>query len=92
MAIGIYFEVKGMSPDDYREVHAALGDAGQAAPEGRLFHAGFRVGSDVNVFDVWESQEAFDAFGEHLMPLLADHGIDPGEPRIGEIELLLDAR
>jgi hypothetical protein len=38
---------------------------------------------------VWESEEAFAAFGEHLMPILAQHGIDPGEPRIGDIEQIV---
>ncbi len=91
MALGIYFEVKGMSPDDYQAAHDALAEVGQASPEGRTFHAGFQVGDEIQVFDVWESEEAFAAFGEHLMPILAAHGIDPGEPRIGEIALLIDA-
>jgi len=91
MAIGIYFEVKGMSPDDYRAVHDALAEAGQANPEGRTFHAGFDVGGEIHVFDVWESPAAFEAFGEHLMPILAERGIDPGEPRIGDVALLINA-
>jgi hypothetical protein len=39
--------------------------------------------------DVWESEEAFGAFGEHLMPILGGLGIDPGAPQISEIELML---
>jgi hypothetical protein len=88
MAIGIYFAVKGMSPDKFAEVHERLSAIGQADPPGRTFHAGFNVDGGIHVFDVWESQEQFQAFGEHLMPLLAELGIDPGEPRIGEIELI----
>jgi hypothetical protein len=34
-------------------------------------------------------QETFEAFGEHRMPILAENEIDPGEPRIGEIELVM---
>ena len=34
----------------------------------------------INVFDVWESQEAFDAFGATLMPILTELGVDPGAP------------
>ena len=89
MAIGVYFEVKGMSAADFHAVHDALGEVGQANPKGRTFHAGFAVGDEIHVFDVWESPESFEAFGEHLMPILADHGIDPGEPRVGEIELVI---
>jgi hypothetical protein len=91
MALGIYFEVKGMSAGDYQAVHDALAEVGQAQPEGRSFHAGFQVGDEIQVFDVWESDEAFAAFGDHLMPILAERGIDPGEPRIGEIAQVIDA-
>jgi hypothetical protein len=31
---------------------------------------------------VWDSHEAFDAFGETLIPILGAAGIDPGEPMI----------
>ena len=30
------------------------------------------------VYDVWESPEAFATFGETLMPILTDIGVDPG--------------
>jgi hypothetical protein len=36
----------------------------------------------LQVFDVRDSQETFDAFGATLMPILADAGIDPGEPMV----------
>lgn len=89
MALGIYFEVSGMTPDRYAAVHEQLTGIGQGEPPGRTFHAGYLVGDEIHVFDVWESQEAFEAFGEHLMPILAQNGIDPGEPRIGAIERVI---
>jgi hypothetical protein len=88
MAIGIYFDVGGMSPEKFAAVHRELDAIGQANPPGRSFHAGFNVGGEVKVFDVWESPEAFEAFGQHLMPILARNGIDPGQPSIGEIDRL----
>jgi hypothetical protein len=91
MAYGVYFPVQGMSPEKYHSVHSALQAAGQAAPQGRSFHAGFHVGDGIQVFDVWETMEDFEAFGGTLMPILAEHGIDPGEPQISEIELLIEA-
>ena len=87
MALGIYFPVQGMTPDKYREAHAKLDEAGQGSPEGRSSHTGFLVNGSVHVFDVWESQEAFEAFGQHLGPILAELGIDAGEPVIGEIQM-----
>lgn len=89
MALGIYFDVKGMSPEKFAAVHEQLTAIGQDAPAGRTFHAGFRVGDEIKVFDVWESEQAFGAFGEHLMPILAGLDIDPGQPQISEIELML---
>ena len=85
MALGIYFAVKNMDEEKFNTVHAALDSVGQATPSGRTFHCGFLMGEDVHVFDVWDSQEDFAAFGEHLMPILAENGIDPGEPVISEI-------
>jgi hypothetical protein len=85
MAIGIYFPVQGMTPDKYQQVHAKLDEIGQGSPDGRSSHSGFLVGEGVQVFDVWESQEAFDAFGQHLVPILQEAGVDPGQPVIGEI-------
>ena len=34
------------------------------------------------VFEVWDSQADFDAFGVTLMPILARNGINPGQPDI----------
>jgi hypothetical protein len=90
MAFGVYFAVQGMTAEKYHEVHDALAAAGQSEPAGRSFHAGFHMGDGIHVFDVWESMEDFGAFGEHLMPILAERGIDPGEPQIAEIEMLIE--
>jgi hypothetical protein len=40
------------------------------------------------VYDIWGSQEAFDAFGSTLMPILAEVGIDPGEPAVMPVHRL----
>jgi hypothetical protein len=34
------------------------------------------------VYDVWDSAESFEKFGETLMPILAQIGLDPGQPEI----------
>jgi hypothetical protein len=89
MALGIYFPVQGMTPEKFADVHAQLREIGQDNPPGRTFHAGYNVDGHIEVFDIWESQEAFEAFGQHLMPILARNEIDPGQPRIGEIVLTI---
>ena len=41
-----------------------------------LVHVALEADGRINVFDVWDSQEAFDAFGETLLPILAELGVD----------------
>ena len=40
---------------------------------------------EIQVFDVWESQEAFEAFGATLVPIMTELGIDPGEPMVSRV-------
>jgi hypothetical protein len=40
----------------------------------------------LRVSEIWDSREQFDAFGERLMPVLKDVGVElSGEPEILEI-------
>ncbi len=87
--IGIYFAAQNLTADTYAAINARLGDLDD--PPGRTFHASFHVDDQLHVFDVWESVDAFDAFGAVLLPLLAEYGADPGQPRIGEIERIVTA-
>jgi hypothetical protein len=87
MAIGIHFQAQNFDPRAYAAINERLGE--MDTPPGRPFHAAYRVGDTLHVFDVWESQEAFEAFGQHLMPLLEEFGVDPGQPTMGEIERIL---
>jgi hypothetical protein len=34
----------------------------------------------------WDSREQWERFGERLMPVLADVGIQPGEPDVFEVQ------
>lgn len=82
MAIGIYFGESNFPPEKYDEAIARLDAAGAGAPQGRSIHVALEADGKVNVFDVWESQEAFDAFGATLMPILTELGVDPGTPMV----------
>jgi hypothetical protein len=90
MPIGIYIEVENMNTNTYAAINERLGAMDN--PPGRTFHAAFDVGEQIHVFDVWESKDAFEAFGTVLMPLLDEYGVDAGQPRIGEIERIVTAR
>jgi hypothetical protein len=86
MAICVYFPVQGMSTDKYDDILSKLEAAGQSAPAGRTYHVAFEGENGLSVVDVWDSQETFDAFGETLMPILAEVGVDPGEPMIAPVQ------
>jgi hypothetical protein len=80
MALGIYFGDGNFPADKYDEAISRLEAAGAGAPQGRSYHVAMEVDGKVNIFDVWESQEAFDAFGATLMPILMELGVEPGTP------------
>jgi hypothetical protein len=82
MAIGIYFNPESMNATQYDEAIKRLEAAGAGKPQGRLYHACFGSGDKLQVFDVWESQATFDKFGETLMPIMKEIGLDPGQPMV----------
>ncbi|HYL71113.1 MAG TPA: hypothetical protein VEY89_07415 [Candidatus Dormibacteraeota bacterium] len=88
MAIAVYFHPKGMTMEQFEETHRRLSEAGEANPAGRIHHSCFGEDGALMVYDIWESQEAFDAFGSTLMPILAEVGIDPGEPAVMTVRRL----
>ena len=53
------------------------------------YHVCFLADGQVRVSEIWDSQEKLDAFGERLMPLLAEIGIDPGHPETFEIHNII---
>ena len=71
MALGIYFAHDGFTPEKYATAIKKLEDAGAGAPKGRTLHVALETDGQIQVFDIWESQEEFDAFGPTLMPMLA---------------------
>lgn len=91
MAIGIYITAKGFTPEKYQEGVRKLEAAGAGAPEGRTYHVALETDGNINVFDVWESQAAFDAFGATLLPILAELGVEMGEPMVAEVQNVIEA-
>ena len=41
------------------------------------------------VYDVWDSQGDFDAFGQTLMPILTELGVDPGQPDVMPVHSII---
>ena len=82
MALGFYFTPSSFTTEGYDEVIQRLEAAGAGAPAGRLHHTAMEADGQIQVFDVWESQEAFEAFGATLLPIMAELGADPGQPMV----------
>jgi hypothetical protein len=85
MALGLYFTPSAFTKDKYDQALRKLDEAGAGAPEGRSYHVALETNGEIQVFDVWDSQEAFDAFGQTLVPILSELGVDPGEPMVSPV-------
>ena len=90
MALGFYFQPTGFSAGVYDQVLIELEQAGAGfgSVPGRTFHCAMEVDGSVAVFDIWESQEQFEKFGETLVPIMLKHGADPGQPMVATIRNL----
>jgi len=74
----------------YDETISRLEKSGDWLPEGLEFHVAFKSDGKFVVSEIWDSREQFDAFGERLMPVLKDVGIElSGEPEMLEIHNIL---
>jgi hypothetical protein len=90
MALGIYFTHKGFTPEKYAQAIEQLDAAGAGAPEGRSYHVALESDGMINVFDIWESQEAFDAFGPTLVPILTGLGVELVEPMVAHVQNVIE--
>ena len=59
-------------------------------PEGLAYHVAFTSGGSFRVSEVWDSREQFDTFGERLMPILDDVGVElVGKPEMLEVHNII---
>ena len=71
-----------------QHINSGLGLSEAELPEGCEVHVCFGTDGDLHVSEIWESREQWEAFGEKLMPLLQEVGIDPGRPDVYEVHRL----
>ena len=87
MAVVVVFQGPGFTQENYEEsVRRLTGRSRLESPadwpvEGLLAHAAGKGNEGFRVVDVWESAEAFQRFGETLVPILRDMGVE-GEPEV----------
>jgi hypothetical protein len=76
----------GMTSEKYDETLPAVEASGEFPPDGLEYHVAFEADGLFRVSEIWDSLEQFQAFGERLMPVLAEHGIElSGDPEILQI-------
>ena len=86
MSVLVRFAPEGAtSTDQYDETIRRLEAMGDFPPAGMEYHVCFLADGNVRVSEIWDSEESLAKFGEKLMPLLAEVGINPGKPDIFEV-------
>jgi quinol monooxygenase YgiN len=77
MPVAVHITPNQMSKDDYDRVIGELEASGLSQPDGRLYHAAY--GQDqVHLFEIWESEEDFDAHRDRMFAVLQGAGVDGG--------------
>src|SRR4051812_42426621 len=80
MPIGVYFSPASMNLDQYNEIMADLESANAFPAKGCLSHVCFGDNGELRVFDIWETREDFEHFGQKLMPIIEKAGVNTGAP------------
>jgi len=87
--LGRFTPTSHVTPEQYDETIRRLAKSGDWLPEGLEYHVAFKSDGKFRVSEIWDSREQFDAFGERLMPVLKDVGIEPGKPEMLEIHNII---
>jgi hypothetical protein len=85
MSIVARFNPTNLTTEKYDESLRRLKESEGWPPAGLDYHVMFGSEGDLRVSEIWDSREQMQAFGERLMPILADIGIEfSGDPEIFE--------
>jgi hypothetical protein len=85
MSIVVRFTPASLTQEQYDETVRRMREEGTFPPDGMDYHVCFGEDGRLRVSEIWDSREQWQAFGEQLMPVLADAGIEPGNPDVFEI-------
>ncbi len=90
MAIVLRFTPQSLNAATYGDIVKRLEQAGAGSPAGRLYHVCFGDTNNLRVSEIWDSRENFEKFGETLMPILQEVGVDSGEPEEIEVHNIIE--
>jgi hypothetical protein len=74
--IAVYVMPESLTAEQYNKARLAL-DATEANFDGRKHHSCIGEEGKLAVYEIWESQEAYEAFTKFLIPVLQEIGIKP---------------
>ena len=91
MSVVVRFNPTSMTAAKYDEALRRHEEAGvELPPDGMNLHVCFGPEGNLRVSEIWDSREQLDAYGERLMPILAETGIEStGEPEIFEVHNII---
>jgi hypothetical protein len=88
MSILVRFTPAGLTKETYDQVSEKLEDS-EWPPDGLQLHVAFGDDGDLKVSEIWESREQMEAFGERLMPVLEEAGVQmSAEPEAFEVHYI----
>jgi hypothetical protein len=85
----IRFAPPSLTAEQYDNAVRRLNEEGVFPADGLDYEICFGSGDKHKVSQVWDSKEQLDAFGARLMPILAELGINPGEPEVVEVHNII---
>jgi hypothetical protein len=87
MSIVVRFHPASLTAEKYAKSIRMLEEAGvDFPPEGCDYHVCFGSEGNLQVSEIWDSRERFEAYGERLMPVLTEVGIEfSGPPEVFEV-------
>ena len=89
MTLLIRFSPPSLTAKQYDEVVGRLEEEGIFPAEGLEYEICFGSDGNLKVSQVWDTKEHMEAFGQRLMPILQEVGIDPGEPEIVDVHNII---
>ncbi len=93
MSIVVRYPVVGLTRQQYDEVSRRMEEAGVWPPDGLQLHVLFGTEGDLKVSEIWESSEQQKTFGEQILPVLNEVGVQvAGEPEVFEVHELEQPR
>jgi hypothetical protein len=89
VSVLIRFAPPSLTAEQYDTVVARLRSEGVFPADGLNYEICFGTDGNLKVSQVWDTKEQMDAFGQRLMPILQELGINPGEPEIVEVHNII---